>query len=113
MKPIAVGDRVRVNWPGTPYDKRDGCVRDVMFIGGYDFALEVDGERWLIPIAYDRLINTTPADTTELQPGFYWVRRLAGYEWTVAEWDSTEWWYCGHDNMIAPDEIGERIERKG
>ncbi len=72
MKPIAVGDRVRVNWPENRYDKREGTAVEGGDVDGIAYWWINVQEKRDVPFSISRLINLTP-DTSELQPGFYWV----------------------------------------
>lgn len=116
MKPIEVGDRVRVNWPGGYYDGLEGRVEERM---GDFWVVNIPSHSETVATLESMLVNLT-LDTSELQPGFYWVRIDGG--WTIGryncdpkddswyvEWEFLDWDYI---SGTTPDEIGERIERK-
>ncbi len=112
MKPIAVGDRVRVNWPNGYHHGLEGTVRDGTNDGFQWWRIQLDKRPYSDMFNPEHLINLTP-DTSELQPGFYWVRM--GGEWTVGRYYAgrfSSWDIAGYIDGSRPDEIGERIERK-
>lgn len=44
--------------------------------------------------------------------GYYWVKFLHFSGWRVAQWNGTDWLYCGIEgDMPDPDVIGVKVEQ--